>query len=100
MRLRWETGTKTDRTMPILISAAQTLTTFFSAVLTKKYTNPSSDIIAVLAGLDHVDTVFTDFVGALDSIIRNGNTRTSSPSWKATWLLMQWSYSRDSATGC
>ncbi|KAI0485608.1 hypothetical protein F4859DRAFT_388878 [Xylaria cf. heliscus] len=56
------------------LHALETLTTFFSAVLPKKYTNPSSDIIAVLAGLDHVDTVFTDFVGALDSIIRNGTT--------------------------
>ncbi|KAI1751244.1 hypothetical protein F4782DRAFT_200320 [Xylaria castorea] len=54
------------------LHALETLTTFFSAVLPKKYTNPSSDIIAVLAGLDHVDSVFTDFVGALDSIIRNG----------------------------
>lgn len=42
------------------------------AVLAKKYTNPSSDIIELLAGLDHVDTVFTDFVGALESLIRNG----------------------------
>lgn len=65
--------------MSILIWFTQTLTTFFSAVLPKKYTNPSSDIIAVLAGLDHVDTVFTDFVGALDSIIRNGTTRMLLP---------------------
>jgi hypothetical protein len=26
----------------------------------------------VLAGLDYIDTVFTDFIGALDAIIRNG----------------------------
>ncbi|KAI0182130.1 DUF1741-domain-containing protein [Hypoxylon sp. FL1284] len=56
------------------LHALETLTTFFSAVLRKKYTNPSSDIIAVLAGLDQVDTIFTDFVGALDTIIRNGKT--------------------------
>ncbi|KAI1262308.1 hypothetical protein F5Y18DRAFT_155590 [Xylariaceae sp. FL1019] len=56
------------------LHALETLTTFFSATLTKKYTNPSSDIIAVLAGLDQVDHVFTDFVGALDGIIRNGKT--------------------------
>ncbi|OTB04627.1 hypothetical protein M426DRAFT_320742 [Hypoxylon sp. CI-4A] len=56
------------------LHALETLTTFFSAVLPKKYTNPSSDIIAVLAGLDQVDAVFTDFVGALDGIIRNGNS--------------------------
>ncbi|KAI8630796.1 hypothetical protein F5Y19DRAFT_34113 [Xylariaceae sp. FL1651] len=56
------------------LHALETLTTFFAAILPKKYTNPSSDIIAVLAGLDQVDNVFTDFVGALDSIIRNGKT--------------------------
>jgi hypothetical protein len=52
----------------------QTLSTFFIVVLGKKYTNPSSDIITVLAGLDQIDTVFTEFVGALDSIIRNGKS--------------------------
>ncbi|KAI0006440.1 DUF1741-domain-containing protein [Xylariaceae sp. FL0662B] len=56
------------------LHALETLTTFFAAVLPKKYTNPSSDIISVLAGLDQVDTVFADFVGALDAIIRNGKT--------------------------
>lgn len=55
------------------------MTTFFAAVLSKKYTNPSSDIIAVLAGLDQVDAVFTEFVAALDNVIRNGKTRE--------WLL-------------
>ncbi|KAI2601815.1 DUF1741-domain-containing protein [Hypoxylon sp. NC1633] len=56
------------------LHALETLTTFFSATLPKKYTNPSSDIIAVLAGLDQVDAIFTDFVGALDAIIRNGKS--------------------------
>ncbi|KAI0900232.1 DUF1741-domain-containing protein [Annulohypoxylon nitens] len=56
------------------LHALETLTTFFSLALPKKYTNPSSDIIAVLAGLDQVDAVFTDFVGALDGIIRNGKS--------------------------
>ena len=41
-------------------------------MLTKKHSHPSSDIITILAGLDHVDTVFTDFVSTLDGIIRNG----------------------------
>jgi hypothetical protein len=54
----------------------QTLSIFLSAVLSKKYTNPSSDIITVLAGLDHVDAVFTDFVGSLDHIVRNGRSST------------------------
>jgi hypothetical protein len=44
------------------------------AVLAKKYTNPSSDIIEVLAGLDHIDTVFAEFVSALESLIRNGRS--------------------------
>ncbi|KAK0705933.1 hypothetical protein B0T26DRAFT_724995 [Lasiosphaeria miniovina] len=56
------------------LHALDTLSIFMTAVLAKKYTNPSSDIIEVLAGLDHVDSVFTEFVGALDSIIRNGRT--------------------------
>ncbi|KAI1869328.1 uncharacterized protein JN550_005958 [Neoarthrinium moseri] len=56
------------------LHALETLTTFFSAVLPKKYTNPSSDIIAVLAGLDQVDHIFTEFVAALDAIIRNGDS--------------------------
>ncbi|KAK5658444.1 hypothetical protein OQA88_1833 [Cercophora sp. LCS_1] len=55
-------------------NALDTLSTFLSAVLEKKYTNPSSDIIEVLAGLDHVDTIMTEFVGALEGIIRNGGT--------------------------
>ncbi|KAH8677679.1 hypothetical protein BX600DRAFT_134207 [Xylariales sp. PMI_506] len=64
------------RTGPPLASlhALETLTTFFSAVLSKKYTNPSSDIIGILAGLDHVDQIFTEFVAGLDAIMRNGET--------------------------
>lgn len=53
---------------------AQTLSVFLSCVLSKKYPHPSSDVIAVLAGLDYIDTIFTEFVGTLDGIIRNGKT--------------------------
>ncbi|RYP01830.1 hypothetical protein DL764_006061 [Monosporascus ibericus] len=56
------------------LHALETLTAFFAAILPKKYTNPSSDIIAILAGLDQIDAVFTDFVGTLDGIIRNGKS--------------------------
>ncbi|KAM7208176.1 protein of unknown function (DUF1741) domain containing protein [Naviculisporaceae sp. PSN 640] len=56
------------------IHALDTLSIFLVAVLSKKYTNPSSDIIEVLSGLDHIDTAFTDFVAGLDSIIRNGRS--------------------------
>ncbi|KAH0551104.1 hypothetical protein GP486_007551 [Trichoglossum hirsutum] len=52
--------------------ALDTLTALLSGVLNKKYTNPSSDVIVVLAGLDQADAVFTEFVNALDHIIRNG----------------------------
>ena len=63
-----------DRRQAADRQGVQTLKTFLSVVLGKKYMNPSSDIINVLAGLDHVDTVFSDFVGALDGIIRNGRS--------------------------
>jgi hypothetical protein len=50
-------------------------------VLNKKYTNPSSDIISVLAGLHDADAVFSDFVGALDLAIRNGRGGMAIPPW-------------------
>ncbi|KAK3721798.1 hypothetical protein LTR37_002963 [Vermiconidia calcicola] len=59
---------------PIDENALDTLTVFFAVVLAKKYTNPSSDIIEVLAGLDNVDTVFTELVTCLDQTIRDGRT--------------------------
>ena len=48
------------------------MTVFLDAALTKKYTNPSSDIIAVLTGLNDADAVMTDFVATLDMAIRGG----------------------------
>jgi hypothetical protein len=54
----------------------QTLTVFLGAVLNKRYTNPSSDIISVLAGLHDADAVISDFVTALDTTIRNGRNST------------------------
>lgn len=53
----------------------QTLTVFLVGVLAKRYTNPSSDIITVLAGLDEVDTVFSDFAHAVGVAIRTGRSR-------------------------
>ncbi|KAF2090361.1 DUF1741-domain-containing protein [Saccharata proteae CBS 121410] len=52
--------------------ALDTLTVFLGAVLRKRYTNPSSDILSVLAGLDDADIVLSELVGALDTVIRNG----------------------------
>ena len=46
-----------------------------TSILSKKYTNPSSDVITVLAGLDEVDHVISEFVAVLDCIVRSGNSR-------------------------
>ncbi|KAI1944916.1 hypothetical protein LOZ53_002670 [Ophidiomyces ophidiicola] len=56
---------------PVNAHALETLSTFLGGVLTKKYTNPSADIITILAGLHEVDQIFSDFVSAIDSIIRS-----------------------------
>ncbi len=52
----------------------QTLTVFLGAVLAKRFTNPSADIITVLAGLDEVDAVFFDFAGAVENTLRTGRS--------------------------
>ncbi|KAL2821922.1 hypothetical protein BJX63DRAFT_427284 [Aspergillus granulosus] len=54
--------------------ALETLTVFLACILKKKYTNPSSDVITVLAGLDKVDQVISNFVSVLDGIIRSGSS--------------------------
>ncbi|CAI7604830.1 unnamed protein product [Penicillium bialowiezense] len=59
---------------PAASYALDTLTIFLTSVLSKKYTNPSSDVITVLAGLDEVDHVISEFVTVLDRTIRNGST--------------------------
>ena len=50
------------------------MTGFLGSVLTKRYTNPSSDIITVVAGLDDADVVFSDFVSAVDVTVRSGRS--------------------------
>lgn len=55
-------------------NALDTLTVVLGVILAKRYTNPSADIIAVLAGLDEVDAVFTDFANAIENIIRVGRS--------------------------
>ncbi|KAH8153934.1 uncharacterized protein LAJ45_01701 [Morchella importuna] len=54
--------------------ALDTLNVFLREVLSKKYTNLSSDIISLLTGLDNVDSIFTDFVASLDTCIRSGRS--------------------------
>ncbi|KAH7367386.1 hypothetical protein B0T11DRAFT_252627 [Plectosphaerella cucumerina] len=52
-------------------NALDTLSVFLASALGKRYNHPSSDIIAVLAGIDYIDTIFTEFASALEQIIRN-----------------------------
>ncbi|EAW10514.1 ARMH3 family protein [Aspergillus clavatus NRRL 1] len=59
---------------PVNAYALETLTVFLACVLKKKYTNPSSDVITILAGLDEVDHVISNLVAVLDGIIRNGGS--------------------------
>lgn len=55
------------------------MTVFFAVILAKKFTNPSSDVIEVLAGLDNVDTVFSDLVATLDQAIKDGRSGMKQP---------------------
>ncbi|KAL8980932.1 MAG: hypothetical protein Q9177_005735, partial [Variospora cf. flavescens] len=47
---------------------------FLNTVLAKRYTNPSSEIITVLAGLDEVDDIFLDFANAIENYIQDLDT--------------------------
>lgn len=52
----------------------QTLTAFLVATLSKKFTNPSSEIIGLLAGLDQADATLTEVAADLDTKIRHGES--------------------------
>ena len=54
-------------------NALENLAGFLSAVFTKRYTNPSTDIIEVLAGLDAIDKLISDLVNGLEAIIRSSH---------------------------
>ncbi|CRK24725.1 hypothetical protein BN1723_013365 [Verticillium longisporum] len=58
----------------VQLHALETLSVFLAAVLGKKYAYPTSDVIAVLAGIDLVDTIFGEFAVALDQVIRAGKS--------------------------
>jgi hypothetical protein len=49
------------------------LTAFLCAIFTKKYPNPNTDLIEVLAGLDAIDKVMSDFVLGLETVIRQAS---------------------------
>ncbi|KAF9770940.1 hypothetical protein IL306_011412 [Fusarium sp. DS 682] len=68
------------------LHALDTLSVFLSCLLSKRYPHPSSDIMVLLAGLDQIDAVFTDFVSALEAIIRNSKECKAqhSPSGRST----------------
>ncbi|RMZ84228.1 hypothetical protein DV738_g845, partial [Chaetothyriales sp. CBS 135597] len=53
--------------------ALENLTAFLSAVFSKRYTNPSTDVIEVLAGLDSIDKLVSDLVNGLEVIIRQSS---------------------------
>lgn len=58
---------------PLTYHVEQNLTAFLGGALSKKYTNPSSDVIAILAGLDEVDKRVSDLVNGIDDLVRNGS---------------------------
>lgn len=58
---------------PLTYNGEQNLTAFLGGVLSKKYTNPSSDVIVILAGLDEVDKLVSDLVNGIDDLIRHGS---------------------------
>jgi hypothetical protein len=43
--------------------------------------------MVLLAGLDHIDSVFTEFVSALEAIIRNSNDCKDSPLYNTVARL-------------
>ncbi|KIV97791.1 hypothetical protein PV10_01499 [Exophiala mesophila] len=51
-------------------NALENLTAFLCAVFDKKYPNPNTDVIDVLAGLDTIDKSMSDLVHSLESMIR------------------------------
>lgn len=55
-------------------NALESLIGFLSTVLSKRYTNPSTDVIEILAGLDNVDKLMSDFVQGLEAIIKQSTS--------------------------
>jgi len=57
-------------------NALENFTAFLAAVLAKRFTNPSTDIIEVLAGLENVDKNMTDLVTGLENLISKSTSET------------------------
>lgn len=49
------------------------MTLFLVSVTTKQHSSPSSDIITLVAGIENVDTVFSNFVRVIEYTIRSGS---------------------------
>lgn len=62
----------TSATQPQSANALENLTAFLAVALSKRYANPSTDVIEVLAGLENVDKVVTDLVNGLEAAISKG----------------------------
>lgn len=61
--------------------ALENLAAFLVAVLAKRFPNPSTDVIEIMAGLEDIDKVMTDLVSSLDAVISNhkSNSKSISP---------------------
>jgi hypothetical protein len=85
---------------PLTYNLEQNLTAFLGGVLSKKYTNPSSDAIAILAGLDEVDKRVSDLVNGLDDLARNGSSSQSTRSCEEARLIFSSPASKESNRDC
>ena len=81
---------------PLTYHCGQNLTAFLGGVLSKKYTNPSFDVIAILAGLDEVDNRVSDLVNGIDNLVRNGSSSESSGRCEEASLTSSSSASKQS----
>jgi hypothetical protein len=66
----------------------QNLTAFVCAVFNKKYPNPNTDIIEILAGLDAIDGAMSDLVSTLDSLVRQSAQESLRAKAVATVLAI------------
>ena len=60
-----------DKSLDIRVNACQTLVCALGQVLSRKYTNYSSDVITILAGFENVDYIFLELVNLLDLLLKS-----------------------------
>lgn len=66
----------------------QNLTAFLCAVFNKKYTNPNTEIIEILAGLDAIDQLMSDLVHSLELTVRQSTEDSLRAKAVATVLAL------------